>query len=64
MPRTLPQIVNFDAYPTSLFLGRDGRVKSVHAGFASPATGEAHFELKREVESLLQRLLAEKPPVS
>jgi len=59
--RTLPQIANFDAYPTSFFLGRDGRVKSVHAGFASPATGAVHVELKREIEALVARLLAEKP---
>jgi thiol-disulfide isomerase/thioredoxin len=57
----MPQIANFDAYPTSFFLGRDGRVKSVHAGFASPATGATHVELKREIEGLVERLLAEKP---
>ena len=38
----LPQLVNFGAYPTTIFLGRDGRVRSVHAGFASPATGAEH----------------------
>ncbi|MBV9886908.1 MAG: TlpA family protein disulfide reductase, partial [Acidobacteria bacterium] len=31
----LPQLVNFGAYPTTIFLGRDGRVSTVHAGFAS-----------------------------
>jgi thiol-disulfide isomerase/thioredoxin len=56
----LPQLVNFGAYPTSVYLGRDGLVKSVHAGFASDATGEAHTELQREVRILIQRLIAEK----
>ncbi|MBI3666067.1 MAG: TlpA family protein disulfide reductase [Acidobacteria bacterium] len=64
VPKKLPQVVNFDSYPTSFFIGRDGRVKSVHDGFASPATGEEHVKLKREVEGLVKRLLAEKPPVS
>ena len=32
----LPQLVNFGAYPTTIFLGRDGTVRSVHAGFAEP----------------------------
>jgi thiol-disulfide isomerase/thioredoxin len=55
----LPQIVNFGAYPTTIFLGRDGRVRSVHAGFASPAAGAEHVRLKREVRDLVERLLAE-----
>ncbi len=55
----LPQIVNFGAYPTSIYLGRDGRVRSVHAGFASAATGEEHARLKHEIRELVERLLAE-----
>jgi hypothetical protein len=55
----LPQLVNFGAYPTTIVLGRDGRVRSVHAGFASAATGEEHVRLKQEVRDLIERLLAE-----
>jgi thiol-disulfide isomerase/thioredoxin len=55
----LPQIVNFGAYPTAIYLGRDGRVRSVHAGFASPATGQEHVRLKQELRELTERLLAE-----
>jgi thiol-disulfide isomerase/thioredoxin len=55
----LPQLVNFGAYPTTIFLGRDGRVRSVHAGFASPATGAEHVRLKQELRDLTERLLAE-----
>ena len=55
----LPQIVNFGAYPTTIFLGRDGRVRSVHAGFASPAAGDEHVRLKKEIRELVERLLAE-----
>lgn len=54
---TQPQLVNFTAYPTTLFLGRDGRIRRTHAGFYGPATGAAHTALiadfAREVESLL-----------
>jgi thiol-disulfide isomerase/thioredoxin len=57
----LPQLVNFGVYPTTLFIGRDGRVRSVHAGFASAATGEAHARLERQETALVERLLAEKP---
>jgi thiol-disulfide isomerase/thioredoxin len=55
----LPQIVNFGAYPTTIFLGRDGKVRSLHAGFASPATGDEHTRLKTELRGLTERLLAE-----
>jgi thiol-disulfide isomerase/thioredoxin len=60
----LPQIVNFGAYPTSIYLGRDGRVRSVHAGFASPATGEEHVRLKKELREVVEHLLAEAPQPS
>jgi thiol-disulfide isomerase/thioredoxin len=55
----MPQLVNFGAYPTTIYLGRDGRVKSVHAGFASQATGEEYVRLKNEVRGIVQRLLTE-----
>jgi thiol-disulfide isomerase/thioredoxin len=55
----LPQLVNFGAYPTTIVLGRDGRVRNVHAGFPSAATGAEHTRHKREVRQLLERLLAE-----
>jgi thiol-disulfide isomerase/thioredoxin len=55
----LPQLINFGAYPTSIYLGRDGKVRSVHAGFASPATGGEHTRLKQELRELTERLLAE-----
>jgi hypothetical protein len=55
----LPQLVDFVAYPTTIYLGRDGRVRSVRAGFASVATGEEHVRLTRQLRELIERLLAE-----
>jgi thiol-disulfide isomerase/thioredoxin len=55
----LPQLVNFGAYPTTIVLGRDGRVRSVHAGFPSAATGAEHTRYKKDVRELLERLLQE-----
>jgi hypothetical protein len=54
----LPQTVNLDAWPTTFFLGRDGRVRAVHAGFPGPASGELHRKALENFEGLLQRLLA------
>jgi hypothetical protein len=39
-------------------------VRSVHAGFAGAATGDYHRQLKEEVTSLVERLLAENPASS
>jgi len=60
----LPQLENLAVYPTTLVLGRDGRVREVRAGFASAATGEEHVRLKREKRELIKRLLEEKPSSS
>jgi thiol-disulfide isomerase/thioredoxin len=56
----LPQAVNLNSFPTSFFLGRDGRVRSVHAGFPGAVTGKFHDEAKREITTLVERLLAER----
>jgi len=55
----VPQAVNLDAWPTTFFLGRDGRVRTVHAGFAGAASGEFHKQLRAEVTTLVEGLLAE-----
>lgn len=60
----LPQAMNLNTWPATFFLGRDGRVRSVHAGFASAATGDLHRRLKEEVTSLVERLLTEPAPGS
>jgi thiol-disulfide isomerase/thioredoxin len=60
----LSQLVNFAVYPTTIVLGRDGRVRQVHAGFASAATGDEHLRLIQEERDLIARLLAESAPGS
>jgi thiol-disulfide isomerase/thioredoxin len=56
---TLPQLEGFTAFPTTIFLGRDGRVRRVHAGFYGPATGRQHERLIQEFEREIERLLRE-----
>jgi thiol-disulfide isomerase/thioredoxin len=56
---TLPQLHGFTSFPTTLFLGRDGRVRRVQAGFYGPATGAQHERLVRDFEREVERLLAE-----
>jgi thiol-disulfide isomerase/thioredoxin len=55
----LPQAVNWDAWPTTFFVGRDGLVRAVHAGFPSPGSGELYRQAKDEFTSTVEKLLAE-----
>lgn len=56
---TLPQLQGFISFPTTIFLGRDGKVRRIHAGFYGPATGAQHAKLVREFEGTVERLLRE-----
>ena len=60
----VPQAVNLNTWPATFFVGRDGRVKLIHAGFAAPASGEFNDQLKTEFTSTIERLLAEKAPAA
>lgn len=53
----LSQLVNFGAYPTTIFVGRDGLVHAIHDGFASVATGAEHTRLKEETDRTIEDLL-------
>jgi thiol-disulfide isomerase/thioredoxin len=57
--KTLPQLRNFGAYPTTIFLDRHGRVRLIHAGFSGPATGRLE-EIKQHFEQTIVKLLDER----
>jgi thiol-disulfide isomerase/thioredoxin len=57
----VPQAVNLNTWPATFFVGRDGKVKAVHSGFAAPASGPYHVALKEEFTSIIEKLLKEKP---
>ena len=59
----VPQAVNLNTWPATIFIGRDGRVRSIHSGFASPASGEFHHQMEQEFTGKIEQLLAEKAPV-
>jgi thiol-disulfide isomerase/thioredoxin len=62
--KKIPQLVHLNSWPTTVFVGRDGLVKSIHAGFASPASGDFNGQLKAEITARVEALLAEKLPAS
>jgi len=60
----VPQGVNLSSFPTTFFIGRDGRVRAVHAGFPGKASGEFHTQAKEESTATVERLLAESAQTS
>lgn len=56
---TQPQLLGFTSFPTSIFIGRDGKVRKVHAGFWGPATGPQHDVLIQDFERTIETLLKE-----
>ena len=55
----LPQLDGFTAFPTTIFLGRDGKVRRIHAGFYGPATGAQYEALVAEFRGEVEGLLSE-----
>ncbi|WP_263410534.1 peroxiredoxin family protein [Terriglobus tenax] len=56
----VPQAVNLNTWPATLFVGKDGRVRKIHSGFASPSSGAFNEQLKKEFTAEIEALLAEK----
>jgi hypothetical protein len=55
----LTQAVNWSAWPTTFFVGRDGLVRGAHAGFPSSGSGELFTKAKEDFEANVEKLLAE-----
>ncbi len=57
--KTLPQLDNLQAFPTTIFIGKNGKVDEIHTGYDGPATGEHHEAFKREFDTEVRKLLME-----
>lgn len=58
----LPAIDKFLAYPTTIIIGRDGKVKEIHTGFSGKGTGQFYQEYVDKWNSDLAKLIAEPLP--
>ena len=47
-------------YPSTIFIGRDGRVREVHVGWAGPATGALNVKAKADFDATVSKLLRER----
>jgi len=55
--KALPDLSAIKSYPTSVFIGRDGKVHKIHSGFAGPGTGEHYERLVADMEATIEELL-------
>ena len=53
----LSQAVNWNSWPTTFFVDRQGIVQGVHAGFPSSASGQLYVQTKEEFNARVEELL-------
>jgi peroxiredoxin len=58
----LPAIDKFLAYPTTIIVGRDGKVKEIHTGFSGKGTGQFYQDYVKKWNEDLAKLIAEPLP--
>ncbi len=54
-----PMLNNVIAYPTSIFIDKQGNVRKVHTGFYGPGTGDYYTRYRTEIIELLESMLRE-----
>ena len=52
-----PMLNGIMSFPTSVVVGRNGKIEYVHTGFSGPATGAVYEEYTREMDELIKTLL-------
>jgi len=56
---TLPMLNKVVAFPTTIFIGRDGKVKKIHTGFSGPGTGPYYDEFVEDFNETINELLSQ-----
>lgn len=54
---SLPSLNTFLSFPTTIFIGKDGKVDKIHTGYSGPATGKYYEDFKNEFNTEVDRLL-------
>ena len=57
--KTLPQIDEIKAFPTSIYIDKKGKVRKIHTGFTGPGTGKYYEDFKKEFDETIKGMLAE-----
>jgi len=62
--KAFPVLAEIRAYPSALFINRDGTIAALHQGFSGPATGEAYKAERAAFERQIEAVLASPAPSS
>ena len=54
--KALPEAGGIKAFPTTLFVKKNGEILKVHSGFSGPATGAAYDAWRKEFREILKQL--------
>ncbi len=57
--KALPMLNKIAAFPTTIFIDKNGKVRKIHAGFSGPGTGAYYEKFKAEFDKTMQQLLSE-----
>jgi thiol-disulfide isomerase/thioredoxin len=57
--QTLPALNAVLGFPTTIFVGKDGKVKRIHTGFSGPGTGIYYEQFKQRFNEIVNELLKE-----
>lgn len=55
----LPMLNAVMAFPTTIYIDKQGIVRKIYTGFYGPATGDAHIKFNEETTRFVEKLLAE-----
>lgn len=57
--KTLPELNHISSFPTTIFIGKDGKVKHIYTGFEGPGTGEYHQQFVKRFNEMVNDCLVE-----
>jgi thiol-disulfide isomerase/thioredoxin len=57
--KTLPMLNRVIAFPTTIFIGKDGKVKKIHTGFTGPGTGIYYEQFIEHFNETVNELLGQ-----
>jgi len=55
--KTLPQLDAIADFPTTIFVGKDGKIAMIHTGFSGSGTGAHYEDQKKEFYTIVDQLL-------
>ncbi|WP_255481130.1 peroxiredoxin [Pontibacter sp. Tf4] len=58
--KALPALNHVLSFPTTIYIGRDGKVRKIHTGFSGPGTGKYYEDWVADFNKTMDELLAEK----